>query len=225
MALKQPPLWDAYLAALLHSPQPAFAEIGATVGRRNVSRLSAAPATGIPHLSPHGLPASFWLPPLWTTDSESEKSQFPGFRSNSHCSFSAAPEWQLLSPFVPAMVSATAVPELPWPRRPFHSHATAPCLSPVLSLFYSSLFRHQVLVKIFYCRLQQLLPAVLHLQEVDEPSPTLLTVNPPWLMLRFREFNPVMLWWHFILSASIFWLEGPTFKLDRKRGGVKVLPS
>lgn len=86
-------------AALLHSPPVLPLE---RLVPQWGSALPAAPATGIPHLSPHGLPASFWLPPLWSTDSESRKSPFPGFRSSSHCPFSAAPEGQLLClPFYP----------------------------------------------------------------------------------------------------------------------------
>lgn len=49
---------------------------------------------------------------------------------------------------------------LPWSQLqlPLSRHATAPCLSIGLSLLYNPLFSHHASVKIFYCRLQELLP-------------------------------------------------------------------
>lgn len=178
-----------------------------------------------------GFPAFFWLPALSPADSLTQKnSHFLGSKVVIALPLWAAPKWPFLSPCLHTAVSATAAPELPCPScrapgRLFHTPATAPCpatgsVSALQPTFQPSSFTWSFLLQVTTASCE--MPT--HLQVMGEPSSALLTVNPPWITFQFREFNPIVLWWHFILKASIFWKEWPIFKLDRKRSGTKVLP-
>lgn len=174
-----------------------------------------------------GFPAFFWLPALSPSDSLIQKnSHFLGSKVVIALPLWAVPRW----PFLCLLVSPLQSPLQPplschAPGRLFHTPAVAPCLgtgsvSALQPTFQPSSFTWSFLLQVTTASCE--MPT--HLQVMGEPSPALLTVNLPWLTLQFREFNPVVLWWRFILNASIFWEEWPTFKLDRKRSGTKLLP-
>lgn len=113
-------------------PSPAIGEVGTAVSSCAVSHPPAAPVIGIACLSP---PPGFqlssdYLPchsqTLWIR----KKSPLPGLRRSNHCSaFPSCTQGTVsVSPCLPSTVLATATPELPCPRRLFHTCAMAPCL-------------------------------------------------------------------------------------------------
>lgn len=200
----------------------AVREAGPAVRRCSVSPPPADPIMEISRLSPPGFqlssdyvschPQTLWI----------KYSRIPELRRSSHCSASQTctrgtisispclhPPQSQLQPLPLASISHLCHSSLPWHWWCLHFTIHLSAIQ-----FYSKLSTTDC---------NGFLTDPSHLQLMGSFSPALITVNPPWLTIHFRKFNLLVLWWHFILNISVFWAEWPTFKLDRKRGGTKVL--